>query len=52
VSEAKLVVIYPTPTNIPEFVIVSAYAIQAEVAYIFLRAEYTLAARCLTQAIS
>jgi len=32
--------------------IVSAYAIQAEVAYIFLRQEYTRAARLLTRAIA
>src|SRR5918997_232410 len=40
------------PHQLLEGMIVSAYAIQAEVAYIFLRAEYTLAARRLTQAIS
>jgi NADH-quinone oxidoreductase subunit F len=39
------------PHQLLEGMIVSAYAIQAEVAYIFLRAEYTLAARRLTQAI-
>jgi NADH-quinone oxidoreductase subunit F len=40
------------PHQLLEGMIVSAYAIQAEVAYIFLRAEYTLAARRLTQAIN
>lgn len=39
------------PHQLLEGMIVSAYAIQAEVAYIFLRAEYTLAARRLKQAI-
>src|SRR5919108_5770799 len=39
------------PHQLLEGMIVSAYAIQAEIAYIFLRAEYTLGARRLTQAI-
>src|SRR5919108_5252993 len=39
------------PHQLLEGMIISAYAIQAEIAYIFLRAEYTLAARRLTQAI-
>src|SRR5918911_1072867 len=40
------------PHQLLEGMIVSAYAIQAEVAYIFLRQEYTRAARLLTQAIA
>jgi len=40
------------PHQLLEGMIVSAYAIQADVAYIFLRAEYTRAARLLTQAIA
>ncbi|MCI0408830.1 MAG: NADH-quinone oxidoreductase subunit NuoF [Acidobacteria bacterium] len=39
------------PHQLIEGMIVAAYAIQAEIAYIFLRAEYTRAARRLTQAI-
>jgi NADH-quinone oxidoreductase subunit F len=40
------------PHQLIEGMIVSAYAIQADVAYVFLRAEYTLAARLLTRAIA
>src|SRR5215471_5342596 len=40
------------PHQLIEGMIVSAYAIQAEVAYIFLRQEYTHAARLLTRAIA
>jgi NADH-quinone oxidoreductase subunit F len=40
------------PHQMIEAVIVSAYAIQAEVAYIFLRGEYRLAERRLRQAIA
>ncbi|HXH12997.1 MAG TPA: NADH-quinone oxidoreductase subunit NuoF [Alphaproteobacteria bacterium] len=40
------------PHQLLEGMIVSAYAIQADVAYIFLRAEYTRAARLLTQALA
>lgn len=40
------------PHQLLEGMIVSAYAIQADVAYIFLRAEYTRAARLLTHAIA
>jgi NADH-quinone oxidoreductase subunit F len=40
------------PHQLLEGMIVSAYAIQADVAYIFLRAEYTQAARLLTKAIA
>lgn len=40
------------PHQLIESMIVAAYAIQAEVAYIFLRAEYTLAARRLQRAIA
>src|SRR5436309_6625635 len=40
------------PHQLLEGMIVSAYAIQAEVAYIFLRWEYTHAARLLTRAIA
>src|SRR5919109_308867 len=40
------------PHQLLEGMIVSAYAIQAEVAYIFLRWEYTRAARLLTRAIA
>src|SRR5436305_12670394 len=40
------------PHQLLEGMIVSAYAIQAEVAYIFLRQEYTRAARLLTRAIA
>jgi NADH-quinone oxidoreductase subunit F len=39
------------PHQLLEGMITSAYAIQADVAYIFLRAEYTLAAARLTKAI-
>jgi NADH-quinone oxidoreductase subunit F len=40
------------PHQLIEGMIVSAYAIQADVAYIFLRAEYTQAARLLSRAIA
>src|SRR5919206_5177934 len=40
------------PHQLLEGMIVSAYAIQADIAYIFLRREYTRAARLLTQAIA
>ncbi|MCL4303570.1 MAG: NADH-quinone oxidoreductase subunit NuoF [Anaerolineae bacterium] len=40
------------PHQLIEGTIVSAYAIQADVAYIFLRAEYRLAARLLAKAIA
>jgi NADH-quinone oxidoreductase subunit F len=40
------------PHQLLEGMIVSAYAIQADVAYIFLRAEYTQAARLLARAIA
>ncbi len=40
------------PHQLIEGVIVSAFAVEANVAYIFLRAEYTLAARRLRRAIS
>src|SRR5262249_48216202 len=40
------------PHQLLEGMIVSAYAIQSEVAYIFLRREYTHAARLLTRAIA
>ena len=40
------------PHQLLEGMITSAYAIQADVAYIFLRAEYVQAARLLTQAIA
>ncbi len=40
------------PHQLVEGVIVSAFAIEAAVAYIFLRAEYTVAARRLRQAIT
>lgn len=40
------------PHQLLEGMIVSAYAIQADVAYIFLRGEYKLAAQRLTQAIA
>ena len=40
------------PHQLIEGVIVSAFAIEASVAYIFLRAEYTLAARRLRRAIA
>lgn len=40
------------PHQMVEAAIVSAYAIEAEVAYIFVRGEYQLAARRLEQAIS
>ncbi len=39
------------PHEMIEGAIISAYAIQADIAYIFLRDEYTLAAKRLTQAI-
>src|SRR5512135_3323094 len=40
------------PHQLIEGVIAAGYAIQAEVAYIFLRAEYTLAAELLRKAIA
>src|ERR671925_2005905 len=40
------------PHQLLEGMITSAYAIQADVAYIFLRAEYTQAARLLSRAIA
>src|ERR687891_1939013 len=40
------------PHQMIESMIVSGYAIEAEVGYIFLRAEYTLAAARLTRAIA
>jgi NADH-quinone oxidoreductase subunit F len=40
------------PHQLLEGMIVAAYAIQADVAYIFLRAEYTHAARLLSKAIA
>jgi NADH-quinone oxidoreductase subunit F len=40
------------PHQLIEGMVVSAYAIQADVAYIFLRGEYTLAARLLNKAIA
>jgi NADH-quinone oxidoreductase subunit F len=40
------------PHQLIESMIVSAYAIQADVAYIFLRAEYTLAAKRLRKALA
>jgi NADH-quinone oxidoreductase subunit F len=40
------------PHQLLEGMIISAYAIQADIAYIFLRAEYTRAARLLTKAIA
>src|SRR5215471_10355787 len=40
------------PHQLIEGMIVSSYAIQADVAYIFLRWEYTHAARLLTRAIA
>ena len=40
------------PHQLLEGMIVSAYAIQADIAYVFLRAEYTRAARLLTKAIA
>jgi NADH-quinone oxidoreductase subunit F len=40
------------PHQLLEGMLISAYAIQAEVAYIFLRWEYTLAAERLTKAIA
>jgi NADH-quinone oxidoreductase subunit F len=40
------------PHQLLEGMIMSAYAIQADIAYIFLRAEYTRAARLLTKAIA
>jgi NADH-quinone oxidoreductase subunit F len=40
------------PHQLIEGMIVSAYAIQADVAYVFLRAEYTQAARLITRAIA
>jgi NADH-quinone oxidoreductase subunit F len=40
------------PHQLIEGMIVSAYAIEADVAYIFLRAEYTLAAKRLRRAIA
>jgi NADH-quinone oxidoreductase subunit F len=40
------------PHQLLEGIIISAYAIQADIAYIFLRAEYTRAARLLTRAIA
>jgi NADH-quinone oxidoreductase subunit F len=40
------------PHQLIDGMIVSAYAIQADIAYVFLRGEYTLAARLLNQAIA
>jgi NADH-quinone oxidoreductase subunit F len=40
------------PHQLIEGMIVAAYAIQADIAYIFLRAEYTLAAKRLSRAIA
>src|SRR5438552_18838787 len=40
------------PHQLLESMIVSAYAIQADVAYVFLRREYTVAAERLTRAIA
>src|SRR5713226_9292445 len=40
------------PHQLLESMIVSAYAIQADVAYVFLRGEYTVAAERLTRAIA
>ncbi len=40
------------PHQMVEAVVTSAYAIQADIAYIFLRAEYTLAAKRLRQAVA
>lgn len=40
------------PHQLIEGMIVSAYAVQADIAYIFLRAEYKRAAQCLRQAIA
>jgi NADH-quinone oxidoreductase subunit F len=40
------------PHQLIDGMIVSAYAIQADIAYIFLRGEYTLAARLLNRAIA
>ena len=40
------------PHQLIEGVIISAYAVQAEVAYIFLRGEYRLAARRLAKALA
>ena len=40
------------PHQLVEAVIVAAYAIEAEVAYVFLRGEYILAAKLLNQAIA
>jgi NADH-quinone oxidoreductase subunit F len=40
------------PHQLLEGMIISAYAIQADIAYIFLRAEYTRAARLLTRSIA
>ncbi len=39
------------PHELIEGILISAYAIQADIAYIFLRDEYKLAARRLTQAV-
>jgi NADH-quinone oxidoreductase subunit F len=40
------------PHQLIDGMIVSAYAIQADIAYVFLRGEYTLAARLLNKAIA
>ncbi|MHB0870722.1 MAG: NADH-quinone oxidoreductase subunit NuoF [Chloroflexota bacterium] len=40
------------PHQLVEGMIVSAYAIQADIAYIFLRGEYVLAARLLSKAVA
>ena len=40
------------PHQLIEGMIIASYAIQAEVAYIFLRWEYTLAAQRLAKAIA
>jgi NADH-quinone oxidoreductase subunit F len=40
------------PHQLLEGMIVAAYAIQADIAYIFLRAEYTLAAKRLSRALA
>ena len=41
-----------TPHQMIEATIISAFAIQADIAYIFVRAEYVLAIRRLTQAVA
>jgi NADH-quinone oxidoreductase subunit F len=40
------------PHQLIEAVIIAAYAIEAEIAYVFLRGEYIVAAKLLTQAIA